>query len=152
VFGSLEWPEALLLRHPRVDDAALGQVVTLPTLLAHPVRLNVESGLNDGPASRSLRRARDRDDRGGFSGWHHALTLLVEQIGYGVLRVAGGSSPPRCSLGPARPRRGAWLQVVGRRGGAASRPARRRPGFVAASAAPSSAGCGGAWGRGRLAR
>src|SRR5262245_17221540 len=51
VFGSLEWPEALLLAVILAPtDAALGQtVVTLPSL---PLRvrqsLNVESGLNDG--------------------------------------------------------------------------------------------------------
>ena len=142
VFGSLEWPEALLLAVILTPtDAALGQaVVTLPTLpLGVRQSLNVESGLNDGlcvPVFVVVLTVAGAD--AGLVSDSHAVTVLVDQIGYGVLagrrrRCArcGGRRP----RGPARLRRG--LVAPGRAGrGAAlaycSAAALGGSGFIAA--------------------
>ena len=125
LFGSLAWPEALLLAVILAPtDAALGQaVVTLPRLPSRVRQgLNVESGLNDGicvplffivardrAGGRRRRRATSRRFR-----------LVVEEIGYGIVGglVAGALAA-------------AVVVVAGRRGlvdrtVAAGRPGRRR--------------------------
>jgi NhaP-type Na+/H+ or K+/H+ antiporter len=115
VFGSLAWPEALVLAVVLAPtDAALGQaVVTLPSLPSLIRQgLNVESGLNDGicvplfVAALAIASAES-----GLTGKQHALTLLVEQIGYGLLvGVAAGALTAMVA------RHGsllhAWLQIV----------------------------------------
>jgi len=119
VFGSLEWPEALVLAVILAPtDAALGQaVVTLPSLPSRIRQgLNVESGLNDGICVPLFFAAvAVATTEAGLSGWHHAIALLVEEIGYGALMgVAGGALTaavllfafPRGLVAPA------WLQVV----------------------------------------
>jgi sodium/hydrogen antiporter len=119
VFGSLAWPEALVLAVVLAPtDAALGQsVVTLPTLPSRIRQgLNVESGLNDGlcvpifTAAVAIASA-----EAGQIGDHYAVTLVVEAIGYGALfGVLGGAAAALVVLVAAR--RGlvtpAWLQIV----------------------------------------
>ena len=119
VFGSLAWPEALVLAVILAPtDAALGQtVVTLPSL---PTRvrqgLNVESGLNDGlcvplfvvALAVASAEAGDITDT-------HALRLVAEAIGYGTLAgaAAGLLAAGVVVLPGARGLvEGTWLQVV----------------------------------------
>jgi sodium/hydrogen antiporter len=119
VFGSMEWPEALLLAVVLAPtDAALGQaVVTLPSLPSRVRQsLNVESGLNDGLCVPIFTIALVlASTEAGFISGSHAFRLLAEQIGYGVLLgvAAGGLSAAVVLLSSARglvaP---AWLQIV----------------------------------------
>src|SRR5215467_5909600 len=119
LFGSLGWPEALVLAIVLAPtDAALGQaVVTLPSLPSLIRQgLNVESGLNDGICvplfGIALAVASTEAE---ITGARHAITLVGEEIGYGtavgmgvgvlaaaVVVVAGG----RGLVEPL------WLQVV----------------------------------------
>ena len=118
-FGSLTWPEALVLAIVLAPtDAALGQaVVTLPTIPSRIRQgLNMESGLNDGlcvplfAIAVALASA-----EAGLIGDHRAVTLVAEAIGYGVLfGVVGGAAAGavvRVSVqrGLVLP---TWLQVV----------------------------------------
>ncbi len=88
LFGSLAWPEALLLAIVLAPtDAALGQaVVTLPRL---PLRvrqgLNVESGLNDGICVPlfTIVLALAEADSGRISDLH-AFRIVAEAIGWGL--------------------------------------------------------------------
>jgi NhaP-type Na+/H+ or K+/H+ antiporter len=119
VFGSLEWPEALLLGVILAPtDAALGQaVVTLPSL---PLRvrqsLNVESGLNDGlcvPIFVVVLAIAGAE--AGIVSDSHAARVLVEQIGYGVLTGVGAGALSAAVIVLAGQRgyvEGSWLQVV----------------------------------------
>jgi len=119
VFGSLEWPEALLLAVILAPtDAALGQaVVTLPSL---PLRirqsLNVESGLNDGlcvPVFVVVLAVAGAE--AGIISDSHALRVLVEQIGYGVIAGAGAGLLSAAVIVVAGQRgyvEGSWLQLV----------------------------------------
>ena len=119
VFGSLEWPEALLLAVILAPtDAALGQaVVTLPSL---PLRvrqsLNVESGLNDGlcvPVFVVVLAIAGAE--AGLVSDSHAFHVLVEQIGYGVLAGAGAGALSATVIvlaGQAGYVEGSWLQLV----------------------------------------
>jgi NhaP-type Na+/H+ or K+/H+ antiporter len=118
-FRSLAWPEALVLAVILAPtDAALGQaVVTLPSLPS-PIRqgLNVESGLNDGLCVPVFAIAvAVASTEAGLIGEHHALTLLAEEIGYGVL-VGAGAGAAAAAVVVLGVRRGwvapAWLQVV----------------------------------------
>ncbi len=119
VLGSLEWPEALVLAVVLAPtDAALGQaVVTLPSLPSRIRQgLNVESGLNDGLCVPIFFTAiAIASTEAGLVGGSHAVTLLVEEIGYGVLVgvLAGALAAGTVVL--AAPRglvAGTWLQVV----------------------------------------
>jgi NhaP-type Na+/H+ or K+/H+ antiporter len=119
VFSSLAWPEALLLAVVLAPtDAALGQaVVSLPSL---PTRirqgLNVESGLNDGlcvPVFFTVLAVATTE--AGLTGKYHAVVLLVEEIGYGVLLgVVGGALSAAVVVLAARRGlvAGSWLQIV----------------------------------------
>jgi NhaP-type Na+/H+ or K+/H+ antiporter len=119
VFGSLEWPEALLLGVILAPtDAALGQaVVTLPSL---PLRvrqsLNVESGLNDGlcvPVFYVVLTLAGAE--AGLVSDSHAVKILVEQIGYGTLAGVGAGLLSGAVIVLAGPRgymEGSWLQIV----------------------------------------
>ncbi len=99
-------------------DAALGQaVVTLPGLPS-PIRqgLNVESGLNDGLCVPVFAIAvAVASTEAGLIGQHRAVTLLAEEIGYGVIvgAAAGATAAAVVVLAGARgwveP---VWLQVV----------------------------------------
>jgi NhaP-type Na+/H+ or K+/H+ antiporter len=119
VFGSLEWPEALLLAVILAPtDAALGQaVVTLPSL---PLRirqsLNVESGLNDGlcvPVFVVVLAIAGAE--AGIVSGPHAARVLVEQIGYGVLTGVGAGALSAAVIVVAGQRgyvEGSWVQAV----------------------------------------
>ena len=118
-FGSLGWPEALVLAVILAPtDAALGQtVVTLPSLPSRIRQgLNVESGLNDGLCVPVFAIAvAVASTEAGLIGEQHAVTLLVEEIGYGLLvgAAAGAAAAVVVVLAGARgwveP---TWLQVV----------------------------------------
>ena len=119
LFGSVGWPEALVLAVVLAPtDAALGQaVVTLPSLPSRIRQgLNVESGLNDGicvPIFFSALAIATAE--AGVTTDGHALRLLVEEIGYGVLFGAvGGALAAIVLLFGARRNfvEAAWLQVV----------------------------------------
>ena len=142
VFGSLQWPEALLLAVILTPtDAALGQaVVTLPSL---PLRvrqsLNVESGLNDGlcvPVFVVVLTVAGAD--AGLVSDSRAVTVLVDQIGYGVLAGAAAGALGAAVVVLAGPRgfvEGSWLQVVPVAGAAlaySSAAALGGSGFIAA--------------------
>ena len=119
VLGDLAWPEALVLAIILAPtDAALGQaVVTSPRL---PVRvrqsLNVEAGLNDGICvplflvAIAVALAEE-----GAIGNGHAVQLVAEKIGYGVLGgvVAGiAAAAVVVYAGGRRFVDETWLQVV----------------------------------------
>ena len=119
LLGDLAWPEALVLAIILAPtDAALGQaVVTSPRL---PVRvrqsLNVESGLNDGICvplffiAIAVALAEE-----GAVGNGHAVRLVAEKIGYGVLGgVAAGIAAAAVVVyaGGRRFVDETWLQVV----------------------------------------
>ena len=119
VLGDLAWPEALVLAIVLAPtDAALGQaVVTSPRL---PVRvrqsLNVEAGLNDGICvplffiAIAVALAEE-----GALGNGHAVQLVAEKIGYGVLGgvVAGiAAAAVVVYAGGRRFVDETWLQIV----------------------------------------
>jgi len=119
VFGSMAWPEALLLAVVLAPtDAALGQAVVTLTSLPSRVRqgLNVESGLNDGicvPIFTVVLAIASTE--AGLISEQHAARLLAEQIGYGILLggAAGGAAAAVIVL--AEPRglvATSWLQIV----------------------------------------
>jgi NhaP-type Na+/H+ or K+/H+ antiporter len=119
VFGSLDWPEALLLAViVAPTDAALGQaVVTMPSLPSRIRQgLNVESGLNDGlcvPVFVTVLAIASTD--AGLVGERHAIRLLIEQIGYGIVFGAVGGALTAAVIVFAAPRgyaAASWLQVV----------------------------------------
>jgi NhaP-type Na+/H+ or K+/H+ antiporter len=119
VFGSIGWPEALVLGVVLAPtDAALGQaVVTLPALPSRVRQgLNVESGLNDGLCVPLFYVALAvASTEAGLTGESHAITLLVEQIGYGVLIGAGAGALSAAVVVLAAPRGlvdRSWLQIV----------------------------------------
>src|SRR5450631_1695723 len=99
-------------------DAALGEAVVTEPRLPSRIRqgLNVESGLNDGicvPLLLIALAAADVEDKA--TSGHHAIRIVVEQIGYGVL---GGVAAGLAAAGvvAAASRRelisGSWLQVI----------------------------------------
>lgn len=119
LFGSLEWPEALILAIVLAPtDAALGQsVVTLPSLPSLVRQgLNVESGLNDGLCVPLFGIAiAIASTEAGITASHHAVVLVVEEIGYGVL-VGAGTGALAAAVVVFAGGRGLveplWLQVV----------------------------------------
>jgi sodium/hydrogen antiporter len=142
LFGSMGWPEALLLAVILAPtDAALGQaVVTLPSLPSRVRQgLNVESGLNDGlcvPVFVTVLAVASTE--AGLVRGSHAVKVLVEQIGYGtVLGLAAGALTAAVVVF-AVPRHlvdGSWLQVVPAAGAAlaySSAVAVGGSGFIAA--------------------
>jgi NhaP-type Na+/H+ or K+/H+ antiporter len=89
VFGELTLGEALILAIVLAPtDAALGQAVVTEPRVPEQIRqgLNVESGLNDGICVPLLFAAvAVADVESKISGGRSAGTLLLEEIGYGVL-------------------------------------------------------------------
>ena len=89
IFPNLNTAEALVLAVLLAPtDAALGQAVVTEPRLPSRIRqaLNVESGLNDGicvPLLLIALAAADIDDKVTTS--HHAITIVFEEIGYGIL-------------------------------------------------------------------
>jgi NhaP-type Na+/H+ or K+/H+ antiporter len=119
LFSSLDVAELLLLGVVLAPtDAALGQAVVVDRRLPSRIRqgLNVESGLNDGicvPLLLIFLAAAEAET--GTTSHHHAIQVVAEQIGYGIVGglVAGAGSATLV----ARARRhdliaGPWLQVV----------------------------------------
>ena len=119
VFGSLGWPEALLLAVILAPtDAALGQaVVTLPSLPSRIRQgLNVESGLNDGICVPlfTVVLVIASTEAGQISDTH-AAKLLAEQIGYGLLIGAAAGAVTAAVVVFAGGRgliEETWLQIV----------------------------------------
>ena len=119
LLGDLEWPEALVLAIILAPtDAALGQVVVTSRRLPVRVRqsLNVESGLNDGICvplfliALAVALAEE-----GAIGNGHALQLVAEKIGYGVLAGVVAGAAAAAIVVYAGGRRfvdATWLQVV----------------------------------------
>ncbi len=99
-------------------DAALGQAVVTDHRLPSRIRqgLNVESGLNDGICVPILfiALAIAGTDEGTITG-HHALKLVVEEIGGGVIGGVVAGAVAALIVRVAVPRgliENAWLQVV----------------------------------------
>ena len=119
LFDQLSFPEALVLAVLLAPtDAALGQAVVTEPRLPLRVRqgLNVESGLNDGicvPLLLIVLATADVDAQ--VTSSHHALTVVLEEIGYGI---AGGvaAGVAAAAVVVLAGRRGlisdSWLQIV----------------------------------------
>ena len=99
-------------------DAALGQAVVTEPRLPSRIRqgLNVESGLNDGicvPLLLIALAVADVEDKTATG--HHAVTIVAEEIGYGILGgVAAGLAATAVVTFCYRRKlvSGAWLQVI----------------------------------------
>ncbi len=89
IFGELTFWEAVIVGVVLAPtDAALGQAVVTEPRLPTRIRqgLNVESGLNDGICVPLLFAAvAAADVQSGISGGRTGITLLVEEVGYGIL-------------------------------------------------------------------
>ena len=95
IFDQLSFWEAVILAVVLAPtDAALGQAVVTELRVPGPIRqgLNIESGLNDGICVPLLFAAvAAADIQSHISEGRSAMTLLIEEIGYGVLGgVAAG--------------------------------------------------------------
>jgi NhaP-type Na+/H+ or K+/H+ antiporter len=119
VFGELTIEEALILGVTLAPtDAALGQAVVVHPRVPQRIRqaLNVESGLNDGICVPLLFAAVALADvESDISGGRHAVTLLVEEIGYGILGGVAAGLLIAAILGVAGRHdaiEGAWRQVI----------------------------------------
>ncbi len=119
VFGEISIEEAVILAVVLAPtDAALGQaVVTNPRIPARIRQgLNVESGLNDGICVPLLFIAvAAADVHSGLTEGRTASTLLLEEIGYGILGGVAGGLLVAAIIRFAAPRNlitGAWLQVI----------------------------------------
>jgi NhaP-type Na+/H+ or K+/H+ antiporter len=119
VFGLLKIAEAVVLAVLLAPtDAALGQaVVTEPGLPARIRQgLNVESGLNDGicvPVLLIALAFADVEDQTVTA--HHAVTIVAQEIGYGILGGAAAGLAAAAVLAVGSRRNlitGLWLQVV----------------------------------------
>src|SRR5512132_3298220 len=89
IFGELTFWEAVIVGVILAPtDAALGQAVVTEPRVPTRIRqgLNVESGLNDGICVPLLFAAvAAADVQSGISGGRTGITLLVEEVGYGIL-------------------------------------------------------------------
>ena len=119
VFASLSVADAVVLAILLAPtDAALGQAVVTEPRLPSRIRqgLNIESGLNDGicvPLLLIALAIADVEDTAASS--HHAITIVAEEIGYGVLggATAGLAAAAVVALGTRRDLiSGTWLQVI----------------------------------------
>ena len=94
MFDQLTATEAIVLAILLAPtDAALGEAVVTEPRLPSRIRqgLNVESGLNDGICVPLLLIALAAADVEEATSSHHAITIVVEEIGYGILGgVAAG--------------------------------------------------------------
>jgi NhaP-type Na+/H+ or K+/H+ antiporter len=99
-------------------DAALGQAVVTEPRLPSRIRqgLNVESGLNDGICVPLLLIAlATADVEAKSSTSHHAVSIVAEEIGYGILGgvAAGLVAAAVVAIGHRRELiSGSWLQVI----------------------------------------
>jgi sodium/hydrogen antiporter len=119
LFPRLSLPEALLLAIVLAPtDAALGQAVVTEPRLPLRIRqgLNVESGLNDGICVPLLLIVlATADVNAHVESGHHAVTVVVEEIGYGILggAAAGAAAAAVVLLGRRHKLVSeAWLQIV----------------------------------------
>jgi NhaP-type Na+/H+ or K+/H+ antiporter len=119
LFGSLSVAELLLLGVVLAPtDAALGQAVVTDPRLPSRIRqgLNVESGLNDGicvPLLLICLAAADAEAN--LTSVQHAIQVVAEQIGYGILGGLLAGVGSAVIVAQARRRdliAGPWLQVV----------------------------------------
>jgi NhaP-type Na+/H+ or K+/H+ antiporter len=119
MFGQLTFSEALVLAVVLAPtDAALGQAVVTEPRLPSRIRqgLNVESGLNDGicvPLLLVVLAAADVESNTTTS--HHAVKILAEEIGYGLVGGIAAGTFAAALLGLANRRNlieGSWLQVI----------------------------------------
>ncbi len=118
-FGALSVPEALVLAVLLAPtDAALGQAVVTETRLPSRIRqgLNVESGLNDGicvPLLFIVLAVAEAD--AGEVGAAHAVRLVVEEIGFGIVGGVLAGTFAAVAIRFASSRRliePSWLQIV----------------------------------------
>src|SRR4051794_9997100 len=119
VFGELTVGEAVILGVILAPtDAALGQSVVIEPRVPERIRqgLNVESGLNDGICVPLLFAAvAVADAESEIAGGRSTVTLLLEEIGYGVLGgVAAGLLIAAIIAGAGRRNliAGAWQPVI----------------------------------------
>jgi sodium/hydrogen antiporter len=119
LFDGLNTTEALVLAILLAPtDAALGEAVVTEPRLPSRIRqgLNVESGLNDGicvPLLLIALAAAEIEDSASTS--HHAIRIVVEQIGYGILGgvAAGLAAAAVVAMSSRRDLiTGSWLQVI----------------------------------------
>jgi NhaP-type Na+/H+ or K+/H+ antiporter len=119
IFKQMNVAEAVVLAVVLAPtDAALGQAVVTEPRLPSRIRqgLNVESGLNDGicvPLLLIALAVADVEDKT-VSG-HHALTVVAEEIGYGIVggAVAGLAAAALVAVAHRRDLiSGPWLQVI----------------------------------------
>src|SRR5947209_9014351 len=119
IFAHLNVGEAVVLAVLLAPtDAALGQAVVTEPRLPSRVRqgLNVESGLNDGICVPLLLIALAASDvQSKVASGHQALTVVAEEIGYGILGGAAAGLFTVAVIKVAYPRRliaAPWLQVI----------------------------------------
>ncbi len=99
-------------------DAALGQAVVTEPRLPSRIRqgLNVESGLNDGICVPLLLIAlAGADVEGHAASGAHAVSIVAEEIGYGIVGGIGGGLATAAVVAFGTRRHlisGAWLQVI----------------------------------------
>jgi sodium/hydrogen antiporter len=119
IFPHLDTAEAVVLAVLLAPtDAALGQAVVTEPRLPSRVRqgLNVESGLNDGicvPLLLIALAAADIEESVTTSS--HAITIVAEEIGYGILGGAAAGLAAAAVVAVAYRRdliTGPWLQVI----------------------------------------
>lgn len=119
IFNQLTVAEALVLAVLLAPtDGALGQAVVSDPHLPSRIRqgLNVESGLNDGicvPLLFIVLAAADVESH--LSSGHHAIAIVAEEIGYGILGGAGVGLLVAAVVGIGRRKEliaDTWLQVI----------------------------------------
>ena len=119
MFDNMTLGEALVLGVLLAPtDAALGQAVVTEPRLPSRIRqgLNVESGLNDGicvPLLYIVLATADVDSHVASS--HHAVTIVLEEIGYGIVGGVGAGALTVAVVVLAGRRNliaGSWLQVI----------------------------------------
>ena len=119
IFDQLSATEAIVLAILLAPtDAALGEAVVTEPRLPPRIRqgLNVESGLNDGicvPLLLIALAAADVEDNSATSA--HAIRIVAEQIGYGILGgvAAGVAAAAVVAIAYRRDLvTGSWLQVI----------------------------------------
>jgi NhaP-type Na+/H+ or K+/H+ antiporter len=120
LFDTLNAAEAFVLAVVLAPtDAALGEAVVTERRLPSRIRLglNVESGLNDGicvPLLLIALAAADVEDK--VTSGHHAITVVLEEVGYGIVGgVAAGVVAAAVVANGCRRRQlieDSWLQVI----------------------------------------
>jgi NhaP-type Na+/H+ or K+/H+ antiporter len=119
LFDQLSVTEAIVLAILLAPtDAALGEAVVTERRLPSRIRqgLNVESGLNDGicvPLLLIALAAAEVEDKSASS--QHAIRIVAEQIGYGILGGAAAGLAAAAVVVTAYRRdliTGSWLQII----------------------------------------